>query len=191
MNWECGCGSGEEAGQGFGGGAEDDFIEGFEVEGFFGAYVDGADAALVGDVDEAGSGIDGAGGADDEEGGGAVEFAVDGVHVEGDLAEPDDVRADRSGAGFAGREVSGFVEGVVGEGLVAARAAGLEERAVHMMDAVGAGALVEIVYVLGTEVEVLRVCFGEALLNLGEGLMGGVGLGSEGVTAALGVEAPD
>jgi hypothetical protein len=59
------------------------------------------------------------------------------------------------------------------------------------MDAVGAGALVEIVYVLGTEVEVFRVCFGEALLNLGEGLMGGVGLGSEGVTAALGIEAPD
>src|SRR6266550_4680618 len=36
----------DEPGQGFGGGAEDDFVEGFDVEGFFGAYVDGADAAL-------------------------------------------------------------------------------------------------------------------------------------------------
>ena len=74
------------------------------VEGFFGADVDGADAALVGDVDEAGGGIDGAGGADDEEDGGAVEFAVDGVHVERDFAEPDDVRADGGVAGFADGE---------------------------------------------------------------------------------------
>src|SRR5882757_6333244 len=121
MNWECGCGSGEEAGQGFGGGAEDDFIEGFDVEGFFGAYVDGADASLVGDVDEAGSGIDGAGGADDKEGGGAVEFSVDGVHVEGDFAEPDYVGADGLATLVAGGEGLGvFVEGLGGEGVAAA-----------------------------------------------------------------------
>src|SRR5258707_8282414 len=74
----------DEFGQGFGGGAEDDFVEGVDVEGFFGAYVDGADASQVGDVDEAGGWIDGAGGADDEEDSGSVEFAVDGVHVEWD-----------------------------------------------------------------------------------------------------------
>jgi hypothetical protein len=53
----------------------------------------------------------------------------------------------------------------------------LEERAVHVVDALGAGALVEVVYVLSAEVKVCRVCFGEALFNLGEGLVGGVGLG--------------
>ncbi len=124
------------------------------VERLFGADVDGADASLVGDVDEARGGIDGAGGAYDEESGGSVEFAVDAVHVEGDFAEPDDVRADGGGAGFAGGEVGGgFVEGLVGEGFVAAYAAGLEEGSVHVVDAVGAGALVEVVDVLGAEVE--------------------------------------
>ncbi len=137
-----------------GSGGEDDFVEGFEVEGFFGAYVDGADAALVGDVDEAGSGIDGAGGADDEQHGGSIEFAVDGVHVERDFAEPDDVRADRGVAGFADGNVIGvFVEGLVGEGFVGTSAAGLEEAAVHVVDAMGSSALVEVVYVLGTEIE--------------------------------------
>ena len=65
----------KERWKGLGGGAEDDLVEGVGVEGLFGADVEGADAALVGDVDEAGGGIDGAGGADDEEGSGAVEFA--------------------------------------------------------------------------------------------------------------------
>src|SRR5882757_844539 len=156
MNWEGTAGQGlfNELGQGFGGGAEDDFVEGVEVEGFFGAYVDGADASLVGNVNEAGSGIDGAGGADDEENGGAVEFAVDGVHVERDFAEPDDVRADSGVAGFADGEVIGaFVEGLVGEVFVGTSAAGLEEAAVHVVDAVRAGALVEVVDVLGAKVE--------------------------------------
>ena len=181
-------GQSDELGQGFGGGAEDDFVEGVGVEGLFGADVDGADAALVGDVDEAGGGIDGAGGADDEEDGGAVEFAVDGVHVEGDFAEPDDVRADGGVAGFADGEVVGvFVEGLVGEVFVGASAAGLEEAAVHVMDAVGAGALVEVVYVLGAEVEAVA----ESFFDFGEGFVGGVGLGGESVAAALGVEAPD
>src|SRR5882757_3317616 len=114
MNWECTAGQRlfDELGQGFGGGAEDDFIEGVEVEGFFGAYVDGADAVLVGNVNEAGSGIDGAGGADHEENGGAVEFAVDGVHVERNFAKPDNVRADSGVAGFADGELIGvFIEG--------------------------------------------------------------------------------
>src|SRR6266566_3171383 len=155
MSWGCRW-SDDEFGEGFGGGAEDDFIEGVAVEGLFGAYVDGADVALVGDVDEPGGGIDGAGGADYEKSGGAVKFVVNGVHVEWDLAEPDDVRADGGVAGFAdGEGLRVFVEGLVGEGFVGTSAAGLKEAAVHVVDAVGAGALVEVVYVLGAEIEVV------------------------------------
>ena len=175
-----------EGGEDFGGGAEEDLVEGVGVEGCFGAYVEGADAALVGDVDEAGGGVDVAGGSDDEEGGGAVEFGVDVVHGEGDFAEPDDVGADGVGADFAGGE-GGFVEGLVGEGSVAAGAAGLEELAVHVVDVAGAGALVEVVYILGAEVEAV----GHVALEVGEGEVAGVGMGGEGVAAAHGVEAPD
>ena len=123
--------------QRFGGGAEDNFVEGFGVEGLFWAHVDGAHAALVGDVDEAGGGIDGAGGADDQEDGGAVEFAVDGIHVEGDFTEPNDVGPDGGSADLAGGKiVRVFVEGLVGERLVATTTAGFEEATVHVMDAV-------------------------------------------------------
>lgn len=62
--------------------------------------------------------------------------------------------ADWSSAAIAeGESGCGFVEGLVGEGLVATGAAGLEEAAVHVVDACGAGALVEVVDVLGAEVE--------------------------------------
>lgn len=50
----------EQRGKHFGGGAEEDLIEGFAVERLFGPHVDGVDAALVGDMDEASGGIDGA-----------------------------------------------------------------------------------------------------------------------------------
>jgi len=124
------------------------------VGGAFGADVDGAGAALVGYVDEASGGIHGAGGAYDEKDGCTIELAVDGVHVEGDFAEPDDVGADWGSALTAFRKgLGGFVEGCVGEGLIAASAAGLEERAVHVVDALGPGALVQVIDVLGAEVE--------------------------------------
>jgi hypothetical protein len=89
-----------------------------------------------------------------------------------------------------------LVDGLVGEGLgwtlkAGAGAAGFEEAAVHVVDTLGAGALVEVVYVLGAEVEIFRVCFGEALFDFSEGFVGCVGLGGEGVAAALRVEAPD
>src|SRR5215469_2588595 len=116
----------EESGEGLGGGAEEDVVEREGVGGLFGADVYGAGGLLAGDVDEAGGGIDGARGSDDEEDGGAVESGVDAVHVEGDLAEPDDVGADESATVFAGGERRGFVEGAVGEGFVAADAARLE-----------------------------------------------------------------
>jgi hypothetical protein len=182
----------EERGEGFGGRAENDFVEGVGVEGFFGANVDGADAALVGDLDKAGGGVDGAGGSYDEEDGGAVEFAVDGVHFEGDFAEPDDMRADGGMAGFAdGDDVGVIVDGAVDEVLVGAGAAGLKEAAVHVVDAVRAGSLVEVVYVLGAEVEAVGIYFGEALFYFCEGFVASVGLGGEGIATALGVEAPD
>ena len=84
-----------------------------------------------------------------------------------------------------------FVEGLVRKRLVAADAAGFEQAAVHMVDAVGAGALVEVVDVLGAEVEVFWICLGEALFDLCECFVSGVGLDSEGVAAALRVETPD
>ena len=178
-----GCG---EGGEDFGGGAEEDLVEGVGVERGFGAGVEGADAALVGDVNEARGGVDRAGGSDDEEGGGAVELGVDVVHGEGDFAEPDDVGTDGATAVVADGE-GGFVEGGVGEGSVAAGAAGLEELAVHVVDVAGAGALVEVVDILGAEVEAA----GHAAFEFGEGEVAGVGLGGEGVAAAHGVEAPD
>ena len=79
------------------------------------------------------------------------------------------------------------MEGVIREGMVAAGAAGFEELAVHVVEVVGAGALVEVVYVLGAEVEAA----GHLALEVGEGEVAGVGLGGEGVAAAHGVEAPD
>src|SRR5580698_1821474 len=91
--------------QGFACRREDDLVECIRVGGFLGADIDTTDASLVGHVDEARSGIHRAGGAYDEEGGCAVEFAVDAVHIEGNFAEPDDVRADGGSAGFAGRQV--------------------------------------------------------------------------------------
>jgi hypothetical protein len=64
------------------------------------------------------------------------------------------VGTDGGVAGFADGKVIWFViEGLVGEGFVGTSAAGLEEGAVHVVDATGAGALVEVVYVLGAEVE--------------------------------------
>jgi hypothetical protein len=55
------------------------------------------------------------------------------------------------------------------------------------MDAAGAGALVEVVYVLGAEVEAVA----ESFFYFCEGYVGGVWLCGESVTAALGVKAPD
>lgn len=177
-------------------GSESDLVEGVGIERFFRADVDGADASLPGDMDEASGGIDGAGGPNYEEDCSALKFAVDAVHVERDLAEPDDVRTDRSAAVFAGGESrGGLVQGLVGEGPVAADAAGLEEASVHVVDAAGAGALVEVVDVLRAEVEAGRILIGFLLiyflLDLGKRGVSSVGLDGEGVTTAHGVEAPD
>jgi hypothetical protein len=96
--------------------------------------------------------IDGTGGADDEKYGSAGEFAVDFVHVEWDFTEPDDMRADERATGACGKW-GGFVEGTVGEGLIALGAAGVEEGSMHVVETTGSGLLMEVVDVLGTEVE--------------------------------------
>src|ERR1700760_456018 len=107
-----------------GGVAEEDFVKGVAVERLFGTYVDGMNAALVCDVDKAGGGIDRTRGSDDQKDGGVVELAVDGVHVEGNFPEPDDVRADGGAALLAGGEsFGGFVESGIREGLIATGAA--------------------------------------------------------------------
>jgi hypothetical protein len=67
----------------------------------------------------------------------------------------------------------------------------LEEAAVHVVDAVGASAFVKVVDVLGAEVEIFLICLGEALFDLCECFVSGVGLDSEGVAATLRVETPD
>lgn len=113
---------------------------------------------------------------------------VDAIEVERGLAEPDDVRADAAAAEAAGGEIGRGLVGVpIREGVAAELAAGLEEVAVHVVHTVGAGALVEIVDVLGTKEEAVS----QGLLQVGEGEVGRVGLGGEGIAAAHGVEAPD
>ena len=84
-----------------------------------------------------------------------------------------------------------FVEGMVGKGLVATGAAGFEEGAVHVVDALGSGALVEVVYVLRAEIEVFGICFRKKLFDLGESFVGGVWLDGECVATSLRVEVPD
>ena len=71
--------------------------------------------------------------------------------------------------------------------MVRGDAAGLEEAAVHVVDAARTGALVQVVDVLGAEVEAVA----ELLLDVCQGFVGGVGLRGESIAATHGVEAPD
>ena len=158
------------------------------VERLFGAYVDSAGALLIGYVHEACSRIDGARGAYYEEHRRAVEPAIDDVHVERYLAEPDDVRTHGLTTGFTSRKsVRGLVGFAVRKGQIAADAARLKKASVHVVDTLRAGTLVQIVYVLGAEVEAVA----QSLLDGCEGFVSGVGLGGESVVAAHGVKAPD
>jgi len=118
-----------------------------EVEGF------GAAGGMGG---KTGGGLDGARGADGEENSALVERGEDFVEMEGSFAEPADVRPDLSSAGAARDFDRGFikvgvVEGCTGTGVATA----LEEFAVHVEDAAGAGLLVEIVDILRAEKETI------------------------------------
>ena len=81
------------------------------------------------------------------------------------------------------------VDGVVFDGRAAAvaLAVGHVEFAVHVEEADGAGALVQVVHILRAEEEAVADLF----LEVGEGEVGGIGLGFGSVGAAFGVELPD
>lgn len=129
--------------EGLRGGAEDDFVEFAGVLWGFGAGVDRAGSGAIGVGDEGGGGVDRAGGSGDEQNGGTEELADGFVEGEGCFAEPDDVWADGGAADVADGEGGGVeVEGAIGKWEVAALAARLEEAAVHVVEVVGAGALV-------------------------------------------------
>src|ERR1017187_7804498 len=125
------------------------------VEGPFGANVDGAGAGGACPMDEVRRRIDRSGRADDEHQGCAIDLAPDAIHLEGNLSEEDDVRAEARAAGAARHLVQGAVDGVVFDGRTAAflLTAGLGQFAVHMDQALRSGAFVEIVDVLGAEEE--------------------------------------
>jgi hypothetical protein len=140
-------------------------------------------------VDEVCGGVDGAGGSDDEHQRGAVNLLLDAIHLERNFTEENDVGAEARAAGAARDFIEGAIDGVIFNGWTATfgLAAGLGEFAVHVDEVAGAGALVEIIYILGAEEEaVTKVGF-----ELGQGEMGGVGLSLVGGGAASGVELPD
>ena len=134
--------------------AQQNLVEGVGIDGRLWAHVDGADVSLVRDPDESRGGIDRARRADNDQDRGAIELAVDTFHVERDFPEPDDVRTNGSAALWAcGKVGRGFVERCVREGHIAVHASRLKEGSVHVMDAAGTSALVEVIDVLGAEIE--------------------------------------
>ena len=117
--------------------------------------------------------VDVARGADRDEEVAAGELEGDAVHLEGHLVEPHHVGAHGAHrAAAAARRVEPQVA-APGHHRVAARAAGLEHLAVHVDDALVAGALVQVVDVLGHHQHRARVL----ALELGQGMVGGVGPG--------------
>jgi hypothetical protein len=110
---------------------------------------------LTGPMDKICGGLDGAGGTDDEHKRGLIDLLLDTIHFERNYAEEDDVRAKAGAAGATRNFVEGVVDGVVFGGWAAASgfAAGFGEFTMHVDEAGGTGALVEVVDVLGAEEE--------------------------------------
>src|ERR1700741_891103 len=137
---------------------------------------------------EAGGGLDGAGGANGQEDRRIVESSKNEIEMKGSLAKPADVRPDFAAAGAQRKFARGFVELRVFERRPQAGiAAALEELSGHVNDARGASLFMEIVDILRAEVQTA----GKRLLEIGEGEMGGIGLGGRGHAAAHRVEVPD
>ena len=137
---------------------------------------------------EAGGGLDGAGGANGQEDRRIVESSKNEIEMKGSLAKPADVRPDFAAAGAQRKFVRGFVELRVFERRPRARiTAAFEKLSVHVNDARGASLFVEIVDILRAEEQTA----GERLLEIGEGEMGGIGLGGRGNPAAHRVEVPN
>ncbi len=134
---------------------------------------------------------------DEDEGrpGVAAHERVDGLQVAGvqHLAEPDDVGPQQglaapALAGIAEGQSPSEVRGLIVEGLeVAARALGPEEAAVDFDDALGTGALMEAVHVLGDEQKPIA----QALLHVGQGTMTGVRLDRLRLLPPKRIELPD
>jgi len=163
--------------------------EGGGIERWFGANVDGACPVLARPVNEVGGGVDRAGSADNKHEGGAVDFALDAVHLEGNLAEEDDVGAEARSADAVGDFVERAVDGMVLDGRATTflRAARFGEFSVHVKEADRACTLVKVVDVLRTEEEaVAKVSF-----EFREGAVGGVGLSGLCRGSAGGVKLPD
>jgi len=109
-------------------------------------------------------------------------FLLDAVHGERNLAEEDDVRAEAGTADAAADLVQTAINAVVfNRGAAAVGfATGFGEFAVHVNQAPGSGALVEIVDILGAEKEAVA----EAAFQLRQGEVRGIGLGLLGRDAA-------
>jgi len=137
---------------------------------------------------ETGSRLDGAGSTDGKEDGAMVEGGVNLVEIIRDFTEPANVgtnlRAAVTARNGGGRLVElRVIKGRTGTGF----AAGFEKFAVHVDGTRRAGQLMEIVDILRAEEEPVR----ESVLEGGDGLVGGIGLGVNRFAAAHGVEVPD
>ena len=139
-------------------------------------------------MDEVGRGINRSRGANHQHQRGAVDLALDAVHLQRNLAEEDDVRAQTRATGAAADLSQIAIDCVVLDRRTAAiaLAARLRQLAMQVHQARGAGALMQVVDILGAEKEAVA----EALLKLRERKMRGVGLGLLRGRAARGVELP-
>jgi hypothetical protein len=70
---------------------------------------------------------------------------------------------------------------------MASGAAGLKKSSVHVVDALGASPLMEVIYVLRAEIKAIA----ELLFDLCKGSVGGVRFYCNSVSAAHGIKAPD
>jgi len=126
----------------------------------------------VGDLDEAGRRVDVARGADGNEQIAARQALVDLLHVEGHFTEPDDVGANPARGHAPGALGSQRQFLAAGIDLVAALAAHLVQLAVHVQWLPAAGALVQVVDVLGHQQEFP----GMFVLEFRQRQVGGIGL---------------
>lgn len=178
----------EEARQREGRGLQKDLVEDIGVQWSIRADVYRANSSLIGDLHESRGRVDGARSAHYQQDGREIELTIDLIHGERHLAEPDNIRADGTAAVSAPRQgACSFVELLVSERNAATHAARLEEAAVHVMNALGAGALMEVIDILCAEEEVVA----HLPFDLGESFVGGVGLRRHRVAPPHGVELPD
>jgi hypothetical protein len=111
------------------------------------------------------------------------------VHLERDFAEEDDVGTEAAATGAVAHFCKALVDGVVFNGRAAAVefAVSLVEFAMHVEEADGAGAFVEVVDVLRAEEEAVA----DTIFKRGKCEVGWIRLGCGSSGAAGGVELPD